>query len=137
MRVQPWWWMLPLTAVAVVGIYLLRSYDPNQAGNPFLSCFFHKTTGLYCVGCGITRSLHALVHFDLLRAFRMNALFVVSMPLLALIILRFYRPLPSAIDILIKPLVNPWPWVAVVPLFMLLRNLPWYPFYLLAPISNG
>ncbi len=129
--------MLPLTAVAVVGIYLLRTYDPNQAGNPFLPCFFHKLTGLYCVGCGITRSLHALVHFDLLRALRMNALFVVSIPLVALIVLRFYRSLPRAIEMVIKPLANPWPWVAVVPIFMVLRNLPWYPFYLLAPIANG
>lgn len=135
MQVQPWWWTLPLTAVAVLGIFLLRTYDPNAAENPFLPCFFKKMTGLYCPGCGLTRALHALVHFDLLRAIRMNALFIVSAPILGLLTWRFYRPLPAMLEIFVKPFANPWPWVFAVPLFAILRNLPWHPFYLLAPIG--
>lgn len=135
MRVQPWWWTLPLTAVAVLGIFLLRTYDPNAAENPFLPCFFKKMTGLYCPGCGLTRALHALVHFDLLRAIRMNALFILSAPIFGLLVWRFYRPLPATVEFFVKPFANPWPWVCVVPLFAVLRNLPWYPFYLLAPIG--
>ena len=135
MRVQPWWWALPLAAVALFGIYLLRTYDPNIAGNPFLPCVFHAITGLYCPGCGMTRALHALVHFDLPRAIHMNAFFILSAPILGLLTLRHFRPLPASLETLIKPLANPWPWVVAVPLFAVLRNLPWYPFYLLAPIG--
>ena len=135
MRVQAWWWGVPLAALTLLGITLLRMYDPNLPGNPFLACIFYKTTGLYCPGCGLTRALHALVHFDLLRAIRMNALFMLSAPIAVLLIWRLYRPLPKMLETMIRPLANPWPWVIAVPLFAVLRNLPWYPFYLLAPIS--
>ena len=90
-------------------------------------------TGLNCPGCGLTRAMHALVHFDLYRAFRMNAFFIVSVPLVTLLMWRLYRPLPAVLEAAIKPLANPWPWVVAVPMFAVLRNLPWYPFYLLAP----
>jgi hypothetical protein len=135
MRVQAWWWGVPLAAMTLLGIYLLRTYDPNVAGNPFLPCIFHRMTGLYCPGCGMTRALHALVHFDLLRAIRMNAFFVLSAPILFLLVWRTYRPLPAAAEKFLKPFANPWPWVFAVPLFAVVRNLSWYPFYLLAPIG--
>lgn len=133
MRVQVWWWALPLAAMMLFGIYLLRTYDPNAAENPFLPCIFKAMTGLDCPGCGLTRAMHALVHFDLYRAFRMNAFFIVSVPLVTLLMWRLYRPLPAVLEAAIKPLANPWPWVVAVPMFAVLRNLPWYPFYLLAP----
>ncbi|MGH8104829.1 MAG: DUF2752 domain-containing protein [Arenimonas sp.] len=126
---------LPFAVLVLLGIYLLRTYDPNVAGNPFLACMFHKLTGLYCPGCGLTRAMHALVHFDLLRAIRMNAFFMLSSPIIALLIWRLFRPLPKVLEAIVKPLANPWPWVVAVPLFAVLRNLPWYPFYLLAPIA--
>jgi len=135
MRTQAWWWGLPLAVLALVGIYMLRMYDPNLAGNPFLPCLFHQMTGLYCPGCGLTRAMHALVHFDLQRAIRMNAFFILSAPIFGLLLLRMYRPLPKAMEACVKPLSNPWLWVIAIPLFGILRNLPWYPFYLLAPIA--
>lgn len=124
-----------MAAIALLGIYLLRTYDPNVAGNPFLPCLFHRMTGLYCPGCGLTRAMHALVHFDLPRAIRMNAFFILSAPIFFLLTWRMYRPLPASLEKLAKPLANPWPWVFAVPLFAVVRNLPWYPFYLLAPIG--
>lgn len=133
MRVQAWWWGVPLAAIMLTGVYLLRTYDPNAVGNPFLPCFFHEMTGLYCPGCGLTRAMHALVHFDLMRALRMNAFFIISAPIFALLSWRLYRPLPVILETCVKPFANPWPWVFAVPLFAVLRNLPWYPFYLLAP----
>ena len=119
----------------LLGIYLLRTYDPNIAGNPFLACVFNKLTGFYCPGCGLTRAMHALVHFDLPRAIRMNAFFILSTPLVALLVWRVYHPLPAMLEAAIRPLANPWPWVIAVPMFAVLRNLPWYPFYLLAPAA--
>jgi len=135
MRAQPWLWILPLAAALLLGIYLLRVYDPNVAGNPFFACPLNKMTGLYCPGCGMTRALHALVHFDVLRAIRMNAFFILSMPVFALLILRLYRPLPALLEACLKPFMTPWPWLFAIPLFGILRNLPWNPFYLLAPVG--
>ena len=135
MRVHAGWWAIPLAALMLLGIYLLRTYDPNIAGNPFMACVFNKLTGFYCPGCGLTRAMHALVHFDLPRAIRMNAFFILSTPLVALLVWRVYHPLPAMLEAAIKPLANPWPWVIAVPMFAVLRNLPWYPFYLLAPAA--
>lgn len=135
MRIRAWWWGVPLAVLILSGIYLLRTYDPNAAGNPFLACLFNKLTGFYCPGCGLTRAMHALVHFDLLRAIRMNAFFMLCSPIFVLLVWRLYRPLPAIIEACVRPLANPWPWVFAIPMFAVLRNLPWYPFHLLAPLS--
>lgn len=37
-----------------------------------IPCIFNKITGLKCPGCGITRSLIALLHLDLGRAVSLN-----------------------------------------------------------------
>ena len=135
MRVQAWWWILPMSIITFAGVFLLRTYDPNIIGNPFPACLFHKMTGLYCPGCGLTRALHALVHFDLLRAIRMNAFFILSAPLFVLLSWRLFRPLSPTLEKCVRPFANPWLWVIGVPLFGIVRNLPWYPFSLLAPIG--
>lgn len=135
MPVKLWWWALPLAVITLTGVFLLRTYDPNAVDNPFPSCLFHTVTGMYCPGCGLTRALHALVHLDLLRAIRMNAFFIFSAPIFALLIWRLLKPLPGMLEQCIKPFTNPWVWVLAVPVFAIVRNLPWYPFYLLAPVS--
>ena len=37
---------------AGAGVWLLRTYDPNVAGSPFLPCVFHAFTGLYSSALG-------------------------------------------------------------------------------------
>ena len=77
---------LALTAAALaaaVGVWLLREFDPNAAHSPFPGCMFRALTGYFCVGCGLTRALHALVHGDLARAFSMNPLAMLLLPPIA------------------------------------------------------
>ena len=110
--------------LAVAGVWALRTFDPNAAGSLFPPCVFHSLTGLYCPGCGLTRALHALVHFDLARAFAMNALVVLSLPLLALMGLDGVggrRLLPAAPA---RVLSNGFYWIGALLLFGVLRNLP-------------
>ena len=118
---------------AVVGFWLLRNFDPNAAGSPFPECMFHALTGWYCIGCGMTRALHALAHGDVLRAFSMNPLAVSLLaisPLLGAWKLgwqpRWMRPLIATVS-------EPKFWLVLLPVYWIARNLPWFPFTLLAP----
>lgn len=51
-------------------------------------CLFHKLTGLYCPGCGVTRMCLALLALDFPAAWRANSGLFLLLPLLALLALR-------------------------------------------------
>ncbi len=113
---------------------LLWWFDPAEISLPL--CSFHAWTGLECPGCGATRATHELLHGRLLAALRCNALWVLSLPLVAYVavselrVLAGHRALPG------KPARPAWFWLAiavVVTVFFVLRNLPWEPFRLLCP----
>lgn len=122
--------LLIILGVAV----LFFTLDPAKH-KIFPSCAFHSLTGAYCPGCGSQRALHSLLHLDFAGVISYNFLFIPA----ALLILYHYT----------HPLLNRWfkwklpnlfymkntPWVifVVVILFWILRNLPWYPFNILAP----
>lgn len=106
------------------GVWILRTFDPSAAGSFFPSCLFLEFTGLYCPGCGITRALHALVHFDLGRAIAMNAVIVLSLPMLPLMALHGMsggRVLPAPVR---RVVFNGYFWIGLLLLFGVLRNLP-------------
>ncbi|WP_338543751.1 DUF2752 domain-containing protein [Paenibacillus tundrae] len=52
-----------------------------------IPCVFHEVTGLYCPGCGITRSLGAILRLDIHEAFRYNMLIFILAPLYLLYML--------------------------------------------------
>ena len=111
-------------AVVALGVWLLRTFDPSATGSLFPSCVFHDLTGWYCPGCGITRALHALVHFDLARALAMNAFLVLSLPLLAAMTIQGFtqRPwLPAGIK---RVLFDGRWWIAALVVYGVVRNLP-------------
>ena len=119
--------------VAAAGAWVLRTFDPNTAASFYPQCLFYLVTGWHCPGCGITRALHALVHFDLPRALAMNPLVVVAMPLLLALALHSWtrwRVLPEPVA---RVLSNGYGWIAVLVAYWVLRNLPWWPFSWLAP----
>lgn len=45
-----------------------------------IPCVFHRITGLYCPGCGITRSLYHLSIFNFYQSFRYNPLLFILYP---------------------------------------------------------
>ena len=115
---------IAVLATMALGIWLLRVFDPGAAGSLFPSCLFHDLTGWYCPGCGITRALHALVHFDLMRAVAMNSLLVLSLPLLAVMAMQGFTQrtlLPSAVSRVVFD--GRW-WIGALLVFGLARNLP-------------
>ncbi|HAL74806.1 MAG TPA: DUF2752 domain-containing protein [Clostridiales bacterium] len=126
--------ILGLPLVFMVGFIILYNYDP-AVGLPILPCLFYEVTGLDCISCGLTRSLHALVHGDIPAALSYNLImpFWLMLPAYALLgewlqALAGHRVLPVLRDrrwLLILLLVSSL-------LFMILRNLPWWPFSWLA-----
>lgn len=63
--------------------FVFKHFNPSQHSF-FYSCPILKTTGYQCAGCGSQRALHQLFHFNLIEAFRLNPLFVISLPFLLL-----------------------------------------------------
>jgi Protein of unknown function (DUF2752) len=96
-------------------------------------CHFHQLTGLYCPGCGMTRSLYALLHGDFLMALRDNALFIGGifffMARGGWLLLNHRIGKTKAAFF---PLTWLWPLLALVLIFTVLRNLPTFSF--LAPV---
>ena len=126
-----------LAAIAIVGFaagtVAVKVFNPVTAGF-FPQCPFHSLTGWNCPGCGATRGMHALLNGDVLGALHYNALLIVLVPLMlfgfASVLLKavrgrgieFPRFAPQAILVL----------AIVMIVFAVVRNLPFYPFSLLA-----
>jgi hypothetical protein len=125
------WASLGALACAVVA-WALRE---NGAGW-LPACAFHQFTGLDCPGCGMTRATLATLHGRFGEAFRCNPLGMILWPLvggaLALELAAWVlgRPLRWRVRLGNRSL---WGLVCLVAGFWLLRNLPWWPFTLLAP----
>lgn len=119
--------------VAAAGVWLLRHHDPNLPHSGLPSCLFFDVTGFYCPGCGITRALHAVVHGDLARAFGMNPLAMIVIPLIPLMLLHARGFRPRVLEPLMRIALEPNVWVFSIPAYWIARNLPWWPFAWMAP----
>ncbi|CCF67996.1 DUF2752 domain-containing protein [Xanthomonas citri] len=133
LRPRHWLGLGAATSVAALGVSLLYRFDPNASNSPFPPCVFRAVTGCYCPGCGMTRALYALVHFDLPGAFAMNPAAVLGLFILPGLIAwkagwraRWFSPVVAVMS-------EPKFWLWVLPTYWIARNLPWYPFTLLAP----
>jgi hypothetical protein len=128
---------LAVLAAALLGRYLLVTHDARILGSS-PSCTLHSLTGLYCAGCGGTRAMFAFLRGDLAASWRLNPFFLILLTLVTALgfrglllwsfpgrfagMRRWPFPLWGGILLLVSMLV-----------FMVLRNLPWWPFHLLAP----
>jgi len=126
-RVNAWAARLLIAAAALTVaclLIVLYLFSPDQY--PFYPrCLLHSWTGLQCPGCGSLRAAHHLVHGQIGAAFRLNALFVLSLAvgLLAgagLLLKRFTGR--DYLQILRRPL---WIWIlaAVLVVFGIGRNV--------------
>ncbi len=87
-------------------------------------CIFNYYTGYYCPGCGNTRALSALLHGHLGESLKKN---IILIPAIIVVLLLLAYPK------LAFNRVFAWSISVVVILFFILRNIPYYPFSLLAP----
>lgn len=61
--------IISIMILPFMGILL---YFFHVNGIPLFPCIFYKVTGFYCPGCGMSRCLIALFHFQFYQAFRYN-----------------------------------------------------------------
>lgn len=125
---------LALTAAITFGAAVLYRWNPATAGF-YPVCPFFALTGWYCPGCGSLRALHQILHGNLGTAFDLNPLLVVALPFVAYEVWARLRGRPGWR--LLSSANMPAVWVralgATLVAFGVLRNLPQYPFTLLAP----
>ena len=76
-----------ITAAMVLFAAAVLYYIINKITDFSIPCPIHFITGLYCPGCGISRMFIALFELDFYKAFRQNAMVLVSLPLLFFLII--------------------------------------------------
>ena len=120
-------------ALACAGALYLYFMGP---GNIPLICVFHEVTGLYCPGCGAGRACYSILHGQFLEAFCYNPLMTILLPLIGLYIaarmVDWVVTVGNHIDRKINVKFLTWVLVIVV-VYGVLRNIPVFPFTLLAP----
>lgn len=121
----------------LIVLYYYHSYYLEGIDSGNLQCTVLFFTGLYCPGCGSQRSLHHLLHGEIIIALRYNALFVIGLPfllylyyiVLQLYILRNVKLSSKVIFSTRFALI----FIAILLIYFILRNLNYYPFTYLAP----
>ncbi len=125
---------LLITLLILVFGFIYISINPSEVD--FLpKCPLYATTGIYCPGCGSQRAVHNLLNFSLIEAIRYNSLLILSM-----IILGYHFSIIIINKVFKKHIYNyiyhpktPIIILVIVIIFWILRNIPVYPFSLLAP----
>ena len=119
--------------IIAAGAILLLYFFVEPKNGILPKCFFHELTGLYCPGCGVQRSFHALLNGHILTAIDYNLLFILFLPLIIYFILAFAlgKKHPSS-SFIYKPVFS-FTVVIVVVSFWVARNIPVTLFSWLAP----
>ena len=118
-----------LGVLSVLAILLYFSFNPENGLFP--KCPFNNYVGIYCAGCGTQRAIHDLLHLRITDALSHNFLLLPSVLVILqhiVVKLGIYKG-QSLLSYRYAPLVI----LILVFLFMVLRNLRFYPFEFLAP----
>ncbi|WP_317194695.1 DUF2752 domain-containing protein [Aequorivita echinoideorum] len=129
--------ILKIALIAFVfGGFLIVYYFFNPSFHFFPSCPIYYTTGFYCPGCGSQRAVHLLLHGNILGALRFNPLMVLSIPLvvygLAITLSNWIFGTRYRFMLFYSKLFI-YGYFGLAVLYWVLRNIPGYPFNLLAP----
>jgi len=126
---------LTITASVWLGLIALAGFlfffNPASPGNQFFpKCPFRLLTGMQCPGCGSTRACYQLLHLHPVAAFKLNPLFMLTLPF---IVYGFLGYTKSAVTgqpqrRIFIPSFYLWAWLVLMIFFWVFRNTPWYPF---------
>lgn len=121
--------------IVIAGLAVLFFVLDPANHNIFPRCIFNSVTGYYCPGCGSQRAIHSLLHMDIAGVVSYNFLFI---PAFLLIIYHYLHPVLNRffgwkLPNIIYFKSTPWIIFGFVLVFWIMRNLPFYPFSVLAP----
>ena len=119
---------------AAASAFVVGNFNPTTAGF-FPVCPLYQMTGIACPGCGLTRGFHALFHGDVLTALDYNAilpfyLFILGYFFVSLLLIAVRG---RGLSWNVFPPAAMYGFLIVALVFTVLRNLPIYPFSVLAP----
>jgi hypothetical protein len=122
-----------LLGIALAFLYFL--INPSEV-NFLPKCPLYAMTGIYCPGCGSQRATHQLLHFNFLGVLEQNALYIFGL------LIVMYHICIEGINYFFKKniynLLNhpktPIFILIFIIIFWIARNIPVYPFTLLAPL---
>jgi len=101
----------------------------------FPKCPLYVTTGIYCPGCGSQRATHQLLQFNLFGVLQQNILYFAGLIIIA------YHGIITVLNLYLKKNIynylyhpkTPIIILIIVIIYWILRNIPYYPFNMLAP----
>jgi len=123
--------------IVIVGLGVLSLYffiNPTSTAL-FPKCPFYVITGFLCPGCGSQRAIHHIMHGDIFLGLRQNYLFLILFFVLSyelFISLKTLLGQNTRNNLLHNKKITNTILVLVI-VFWILRNIPVYPFILLAP----
>jgi hypothetical protein len=128
------WKSAGVTLALPIFMVIVYAHDPARS-ILYPPCPFHTLTGFYCPGCGTLRALHQLLHAHLLQAIRLNLVTILTLPFLGYAYLShvLYAVSGRRLSGFFVPAVYIWMLVGIIISFWVLRNIPLFPFSLLAP----
>ncbi|MBO3085829.1 DUF2752 domain-containing protein [Cellulomonas fengjieae] len=115
----------PLVAggVVVLSTILLAVRDPHVSGS-YGACPLYLVTGLWCPACGGLRATHELAHGDLAGAWAMNPLWVLAVPVVVGLWVRWVGRASRGGRAAPAPTWAAWALLVAVVGFGVLRNVP-------------
>jgi hypothetical protein len=125
---------LGAVGIGLAGAFYVRHFNPTTQGI-FPKCPFYLVTGCYCPGCGLTRAFHQLLNGNIIAALDYNIMVSFWVPFFTYlgISLLLIGIRGKGLPRFIPPNVLIWSFVIFLMVFWVVRNIPVYPFNLLAP----
>lgn len=124
-------------SVLLLGFLTVFFYAQNHPSTMawYPKCWFRIGTGLLCFGCGTGRSIYYMLHFQVLEALHHNLFTVLISPFLVYSLFQKYMAFCWQITLplwrLPRPILIGIPTFLII--FVILRNIPYFPFTWLAP----
>lgn len=126
------WFTIIFGGLSLVLFYFF--INPNEV-TYLPECPLYFSTGIYCPGCGSQRATHQLLNFNIFGVLQQNVLYFISLFVLG------YHLIVKGINTYFKKYMynymyhpkTPLVILAIIVVFWILRNIPYYPFNLLAP----
>lgn len=117
---------ISLFSAYIISIFIFH----NNISLP--KCYVYELTGLYCPGCGCTRSVYALVHGDILLSLRENVLPVMMLVVLSVLYIELlFRAFGKRVRSIIRNKYFMWGVMIFFAVYTILRNI----FPVLAPVD--